>query len=88
MVVNIVNVVCTAVRKMENHSPVRANRHGIKPLQFALERMQTETQQIHISDGLGRIEPGENIAQLNNVLGQHAARVIVFVKALQSLVAD
>src|SRR5216684_3384788 len=88
VVVHIVNVECAAVCKMENHSPVRSNGHGVKTLQLALERMQPETRQVHICDGLRRVEPGENIAQLHHMLGQHAARVVVFVKAFQSLVAD
>ncbi len=46
--------------------------------------MQPETRQVHICDGLRRVEPGENIAQLHHMLGQHAARVVVFVKAFQS----
>ena len=49
--------------------------------------MQPETGHIHIGQGAGRIEPRENVAQFDEVLSHHAARVIVFVKAFQSLVA-
>jgi hypothetical protein len=50
--------------------------------------MQPETGHIHVGHCEGRIEPRENIAQLNNVFSDHAARAVVFVKAFQSLVAD
>jgi hypothetical protein len=49
--------------------------------------VQPETGHIHISHNTGRVEPRENIAQLPGVFGKNAARVVVFVKASQSLVA-
>ncbi len=42
--------------------------------------MQLETGQIQIGYGLGRVEPGEDIAQLRRMLGRYTARVVVFVK--------
>jgi len=41
----------------------------------------------HILHRPGRVEPRQNIAKLLNMLGHHAAWVVVFVKAFQSLVA-
>lgn len=40
-----------------------------------------------IGDCPGCIEPLQNVAQLLNMLGHDAARFVVFVQALQSLVA-
>jgi hypothetical protein len=49
--------------------------------------MQPQAGHIHIGHGPGRVEPCENIAELLNMLDHHAARVVVFVKAFQPLVA-
>jgi hypothetical protein len=49
--------------------------------------MQPETGHIHIGHRAGRIQPRENIAELNDVFGKNAARVDVFMKAFQPLVA-
>jgi hypothetical protein len=49
--------------------------------------MQSKTGHIHIGHSPGRVEPRENVAKLLNMLRHHAARVIVCVKAVQSLVA-
>jgi hypothetical protein len=35
--------------------------------------MQSEAGNIHISDGTGGVEPGENITQFNDVLSNHSA---------------
>ncbi len=40
-----------------------------------------------IGDCPGRIAPLQNVAQLLNMLGHDAARFVVFVQAIQSLVA-
>ncbi len=49
--------------------------------------MQPETGHIHIGHDAGRIQPRENIAELRDVFGKNAARVVVFMKAFQPLVA-
>jgi hypothetical protein len=49
--------------------------------------MEAKARHVHIGDGPRRIEPRENVAQLFNMLCHYASRVVVFVKALQSLVA-
>jgi hypothetical protein len=35
----------------------------------------------------GRVEPRQNVAELPGVFGKNAARVVVFMKALQTLMA-
>jgi hypothetical protein len=37
---------------------------------------------------VGRVKPRQNVAQFDRVFRGHAARVVVLVKAFQSLVAD
>jgi hypothetical protein len=88
MVVHVINVKRVGIGKAEDHPPVRANRYRLKTLELALERMHPKAGQIHIGCARGRVEPGENIAQLNGVLGNHAARVVVRMKSLQSSVAN
>jgi hypothetical protein len=75
------------VAKAENHPPVRANGHAVETLQFALQRVQTETRQVHVSDCPGCIEPRQNVAQLADMLGNNPTLIVVFMKAFQSLVA-
>jgi hypothetical protein len=64
MVVQIIDVECVAVRKVEDHSPIGAYRYRPKAFELAFERMQPETRHIHIGHCAGRAEPRENIAQL------------------------
>jgi hypothetical protein len=49
--------------------------------------MQPEAWNIHIGQCAGRVQPGEDIAQLAGVFRENAALVVVFVEALQPLVA-
>jgi hypothetical protein len=49
--------------------------------------MQPQTGHVHIGHDAGRVEPREYIAELAGVLGENTARVVVFMKALQPLVA-
>jgi hypothetical protein len=44
--------------------------------------MQSKTRQVYVRHGAGRVEPRENITQLNDVLGQNAARIVVSMKTL------
>ena len=82
MIVQIINVERVAIGKAENHPPVCANSYRPKTFELAFERMQPETRHIHVGRGARRIEPRENIAQLNDVFSHHAALVVLFVKAL------
>lgn len=72
--------------KAENHPPVCANRHGPTTFHFALERMQPETRYIHVGHNPGRVETRENVTQFNDVFGDHAARIVIFVETFQPLV--
>ena len=49
--------------------------------------MQPKSGQIHIGDDAGSVEPRENIAELKNMFGNNAARVVVLLKAFQPFVA-
>jgi hypothetical protein len=74
-------------RQSEKSPASLRERHGPKTFHLAFERMQPKTRHIHICHGSGRVEPRENIAQLNHLFSDRAARVVVFVKASQPLVA-
>ena len=87
VVVQIIDIDYVGAVKTENDPPIRANCHGPKTLHLAFERMQSETRNIHIRDGLRGVEPRKDIAQLNNMFGDDAARVVIFMKTFQSLVA-
>ena len=87
MVIRVIDVKGVGANKAKNHPPVCAYRYGPKTFELACERMQPETGHIHVSHDAGRVEPRENIAELPGVFGKNAARVVVFVKAFQSLVA-
>jgi hypothetical protein len=80
MVVHIVNVERVAVGTVENHAPVRTHGHRVKTLLARPSADAAGNPRIHVDHGLGRVEASENIAQLRYMLGQYAARVVVFVK--------
>jgi hypothetical protein len=88
MVVQIVNVEYVTVGKEEDYSPVCADRYRPKSFPLAFKRMQPEAGQIHIGCGVRRVKAYKNVTQLNDVLSDHSARVGVFIKSLQSSVAD
>ncbi len=67
--------------------PVCTNCNRPKTFLPAFERMQLEAGHIDIGDHPDRIEPCQNIAEPFGVFGHDAARVVLFMKALQSLVA-
>ena len=87
MVIDIIHVLHVVVRA-KDHLLVCANRYRPKTFELAFERMQPETGHIHIGHGAGCVELRENIAQFDGVFGYHAARVVVFMKAFQSFVAN
>ena len=78
-VVDIINIEYVSVGKAKNHPPVCPNSHRPKTFQLAFGRMQPNTGHVHIGHGAGCVEPCEDIAQLYNVLGHHAARVVFAV---------
>jgi hypothetical protein len=87
VVIDIVNILCTAV-KAENHPPVGPYGHGPRTFHLAFERMQPETGQIHMGSCSGGVKRGQNIPQLVNMFRVYPAWVILFKEAFQSLVAD
>jgi hypothetical protein len=50
--------------------------------------MQAEAWYIHIGYHACRVKPREIIAQLINVLSNHAPPIVLFVKAFQPFVTD
>jgi hypothetical protein len=59
-----------------------------KPFMSPLSGCNLKTRQIHIHDVLRSVEPRQDIAQLTFVFGFDGARVVVFVKARQPLMAN
>lgn len=88
MVIDIIDVQRVAIFKAENHPPVGPHRYRPKPSQGPLERVQFETRHVQIGNAARRIKPRQNIAELHNMLGNHAARVIAFVKASPPFMAN
>ena len=88
MVIDIINVQGFAVGEAKNHSPVSANGHRPESFELAFEWMQPEPRQIQIRNIARGIQAGENVAQLFCVFANHSARVVGFIKAFQSFVAD
>jgi hypothetical protein len=88
MVIDIINVQNFAVGEAKYHSPVSANGHPPKSFELAFERMQPEPRQVQIGNIARGIKAGENVAQFFGVFAKHSARVIGFIKAFQSFVAD
>jgi hypothetical protein len=86
VVIQIVNVKRVGVGQAKYHPPICANRYRPKSFELTFERMQPKAGHIHIGHTPGRVEPRENIAQLNDVFGNNAAWVVAFMKALQSSV--
>ena len=86
MVVQVINVESIMLGKAKNDPPVCTNRNRPKTFRPALERLQPEAGHIHIGGHPDRIEPCQNIAALIGVFGYDAARVVLFMEALQSLV--
>src|ERR1035441_9649611 len=87
VVIDIINVL-RAIVKAENHPPVGAYRDGPEAFRRAFERMQPEPRQIHVGNGWGGVKRCQNIPQLSNMFRAYAARVVLFKKPFQSLVAD
>ena len=87
VVIDIINILRAAV-KAENHPPVGAYCNGPEAFRRAFQRMQPEPRQIHVVNGSSGVERCQNIPQLANMFGVYAARVVLFKKPFQSLVAD
>ena len=50
--------------------------------------MQPKPRQVHIRCGAGSIKPRENVTQLYRRFSNHVTRVVVFVKAIQTFLAN
>jgi hypothetical protein len=88
VVVHVINIQHVALCEAENDSPICANPYRPEASEVALERMQPETGQVHIRNRSGGVEPDENVPKLDCVFRYHAARVVVLIKAFQTLLAD
>jgi hypothetical protein len=77
-----------ALCKSKDHSPIGTDRDCHQALQLTLQRVQAEPWKIHIVQGTGCIEPGEDIPQFDHMFRHEASRVVVLIEALQSLVAE
>src|SRR5580658_1870377 len=88
MIVEIVDIERIAIGETKNHSPVRPDGDRPKAFHLALERMQPESGQIHISDVGRSVETNKNVAESFGVLAHDAAMIVVIVKALEAFVAD
>src|SRR5664280_1463983 len=87
VVIDIINVLRVAV-KAENHPPVGVYCNSSKTFRRTFERMQPEPRHVHMGNGWGGVKRCQNIPQLANMFRAYAARVVLFKKPFQSLVAD
>jgi hypothetical protein len=87
VVIDIIYVLRVTV-KAENHPPVGPDSYGPKTFHRSFERMQPEPRHVHMGNGWGSVKRRQNITQLADVFRVYAARVVLFKKPFQSLVAD
>ncbi len=87
VVIDIINV-RRAIIKTENHPPVGPDSYGPKAFPLTFERVQPETRQVHMNNGRGGMQRGENITQFVGMFPVYPARVTVLKKPFQSLVAN
>ena len=87
MVIHIIDIEGVGAVKAESNPPVCTDGHRPKLLVLAFKPMQPETGHIHVGRSAGRVEPRQNVAELPGVFGKDAARVVVFMKAFQTLMA-
>jgi len=88
MVIDIINVQGFAVVKRKTTRQLARTVTAQNPLNSPLEWMQPEPRQIQIRNIARGIQAGENVAQLFCVFANHSARVVRFIKAFQSFVAN
>jgi hypothetical protein len=87
VVIDIINILRSVV-KAENHPPVGPDSYTPEALPLASDRMQQEPRHVHVGNGRGSVKRCQNIPKLANMLRVYAARVALFKKPLQSLVAN
>jgi len=88
VVIDVIDIMRVAFRQSENHPPISADCYRPKAFEVTFERMQAEAWQIHIRNRTGGIQPCQNVTKLYCVFADHAARVVVLVKAFQSFMTD
>lgn len=88
MVIKIIDIQGVALFKPEDHPPVGSNRYRPRAFRLAFERMKPLARHVHITDNGGGVKPCESVAKLDCVFVDHAARIVVLIKAFQSFVAD
>jgi len=86
MVVNQVDVKGIWLIEPEDHSPVSSNRNCPKSRQLALESVQSEGRQSHMSNRWRCVQNSQDFAKLLNVLGGDATRVVIFEQAFKAFV--
>lgn len=87
MVVNIIDVFGSVI-ETENHSPVSAYGNSPEASHLALERMQSETRQVHVGNSGSRVKRRKNIPQLADMFRIYTARVVLLEEAFQPLMTN
>jgi hypothetical protein len=85
MIVNIIDIPSFTVFKSESHPPVSPHRDCPGTPQLAFKQMQSESRQIQIANRNCGIESSQNVTQFFNMLADHSARSVIFVKAFKPL---
>ena len=67
MVIDVLYVKGVTVSKPENDPPVRADRHAPIALQCAFQGMKPKSGQVHIRDGAGGVETGEDVVKFREM---------------------
>lgn len=81
VVLEIVDIERVAFCKAEYHSPVSPDRDRLKACELALQRMESETRQVHVRNGRRSVQTNWNIAESFGMLAHDAAMIVAFVKA-------
>jgi hypothetical protein len=89
MVVDEIDVEGVTLFEPENQPPVSGDGHAPKTSQLTLQRMQTPAgKQRDVRESLGRIDDGENIADLRRLTRRQSGDVIGFKEAPQLLALE
>src|SRR4051812_24825626 len=88
MVVGIIDIKHLPIFQLKDDAPVRLNRHSPKALEVTLERMKPVPWQVEVLRHPCNVESPQNAAQLFNMPGIRAPRVVVLMQALQALMTE
>ena len=75
MGVQIVNIDGVAFLEAEDDPPIRPHRYGPEACEYAFQRVEPKTGQVHISGRSRRIQPREDVAHDLAVISADAALV-------------